>query len=444
MFAPKVARPKTKAAESSTSRLVPHRATLVGHRLGHDPVERALFLQRAIGNQATVRLLERRDSALSKEAEVSTFKSRPQVAPALRAPSPMRLQRACFCDAKAAAGGMCENCLHKQSLPPSGMVGPASVQRALAEPGESLEPRTRARMERRFGFDFGAIRIHPGEHAAPSARDVGARAYTVGRDIVFGAAEYRPGSAPISGPGPSPARCECGRSSSLTESPTRPELIDKSVAQRQPDVSDPTTAADEASLPAGAPPNIEADLDPVPDDEAAQAPQSTTNGSAQLSRSVLSSLIIQRQAAPAPAAAAASPVVAKTLSWSDFPLVPSRINGMSARTGFVLGRRGKAYNLSFNPATSWSVQADQTALLLRHEQYHLNLAALIINKANAAVGTMGTAALDAAVRTALATHTRSYDGDSDHSRNAPLQTAWEMDIDAGVPEFPITPAIPGR
>jgi hypothetical protein len=37
----------------------------VGHRLGHDPVEQALFLQRTIGNQATLRLLARRDSSLA-------------------------------------------------------------------------------------------------------------------------------------------------------------------------------------------------------------------------------------------------------------------------------------------------------------------------------------------------------------------------------------------
>jgi hypothetical protein len=60
MFAPKVARPQTKAAESPTSKLAPQRLTVGGHRLGHDPVEQALFLQRTIGNQATLRLLAQR------------------------------------------------------------------------------------------------------------------------------------------------------------------------------------------------------------------------------------------------------------------------------------------------------------------------------------------------------------------------------------------------
>ena len=60
VFAPKVAKPQIKATEGSTSRLAPHRSTLVGDRLGHDPGEQALFLQRTIGNQATLRYLTQR------------------------------------------------------------------------------------------------------------------------------------------------------------------------------------------------------------------------------------------------------------------------------------------------------------------------------------------------------------------------------------------------
>jgi hypothetical protein len=45
---------------------VPHRATLIGYRLGHDPVEQGLFLQGAIGNETTLRRLARQGSALSR------------------------------------------------------------------------------------------------------------------------------------------------------------------------------------------------------------------------------------------------------------------------------------------------------------------------------------------------------------------------------------------
>lgn len=46
-----------------------------------------------------------------------------------------------------------------------------------------------------LGFDFSRIRIHADAPAAASARAVGARAYTVGRDIVFADGQYQPTTA---------------------------------------------------------------------------------------------------------------------------------------------------------------------------------------------------------------------------------------------------------
>ena len=47
-------------------------------------------------------------------------------------------------------------------------------------------------MEHRFGYDFSSVRIHRGEAATHSARDIGARAYTMGPHIVFDSAEFAP------------------------------------------------------------------------------------------------------------------------------------------------------------------------------------------------------------------------------------------------------------
>jgi hypothetical protein len=47
-------------------------------------------------------------------------------------------------------------------------------------------------MESRYHHDFSQVRIHDDRRAAESARMLGARAYTVGSHIVFGAGEYRP------------------------------------------------------------------------------------------------------------------------------------------------------------------------------------------------------------------------------------------------------------
>jgi hypothetical protein len=50
-------------------------------------------------------------------------------------------------------------------------------------------------MEPRFGHSFANVRVHADGRAAESAAAVGAHAYAVGRDLVFGAGKYAPGSA---------------------------------------------------------------------------------------------------------------------------------------------------------------------------------------------------------------------------------------------------------
>ncbi|MGQ9677140.1 MAG: eCIS core domain-containing protein [Chloroflexota bacterium] len=61
--------------------------------------------------------------------------------------------------------------------------------------GRPLEEGVRALMESRFGHDFGDVRVHTGSKAAESAEAINARAYTAGRDIVFGAGQYAPTTA---------------------------------------------------------------------------------------------------------------------------------------------------------------------------------------------------------------------------------------------------------
>lgn len=62
----------------------------------------------------------------------------------------------------------------------------------LSGNGQSLPPSTRAFFEPRFGHDFGDVRIHADTKAAHTASALGARAFTAGRDLFFGAGEYAP------------------------------------------------------------------------------------------------------------------------------------------------------------------------------------------------------------------------------------------------------------
>src|SRR6266446_3042495 len=70
------------------------------------------------------------------------------------------------------------------------LAAPPIVHQVLRSPGRSLDSATCAAMERRFGHDFGQVRIHADERAAESARAVNAKAYAVGNDIVFNSGEY--------------------------------------------------------------------------------------------------------------------------------------------------------------------------------------------------------------------------------------------------------------
>src|SRR6185503_17456446 len=87
---------------------------------------------------------------------------------------------------EAAAG------IQRFAAPPNGsmIAAPDSVERVLGSPGGRLDAALRQDMERRFGHDFSRVRVHTDAAAEKSARDVAARAYTAGRNIVFGAGQY--------------------------------------------------------------------------------------------------------------------------------------------------------------------------------------------------------------------------------------------------------------
>ena len=58
--------------------------------------------------------------------------------------------------------------------------------------GARLPGSVRDFFEPRFGRDFSQVRVHADSDAAQSAREVEARAYTVGNDIFFGSGEFAP------------------------------------------------------------------------------------------------------------------------------------------------------------------------------------------------------------------------------------------------------------
>ena len=121
-----------------------------------------------------------------------------QVAQQVMRMSEPQLQRACDC------GGGCPNCQnekaahgHLQTKRVHGndngeIEAPSIVHEVLRSPGHPLDTSTQKFMESRFGHDFSQVRVHTDGKAAESAHALGARAYTVGSEIVFGAGEYAP------------------------------------------------------------------------------------------------------------------------------------------------------------------------------------------------------------------------------------------------------------
>ncbi|HYH79034.1 MAG TPA: DUF4157 domain-containing protein [Longimicrobium sp.] len=107
------------------------------------------------------------------------------------APAPVLRRRVCGGRTADAAEGAAKR-LRRSA---SGEAAPAIVHDVLRSPGAPLDAGTRAAMEPRFGHSFADVRVHVDGRAADSAAAVGAHAYAVGRDVVFGAGRYAPSSA---------------------------------------------------------------------------------------------------------------------------------------------------------------------------------------------------------------------------------------------------------
>ncbi len=112
------------------------------------------------------------------------------------------LQRKCACGGSPGMDGECAECRRKRlalqscsTQQPGLSTVPPVVHEVLSSPGQPLDEGTRAFMEPRFEYDFSQVRVHTDDRAAESAQAVNALAYTIGRDVVFGAGQYAPGTS---------------------------------------------------------------------------------------------------------------------------------------------------------------------------------------------------------------------------------------------------------
>ncbi len=134
-------------------------------------------VQQTMGNQAVLRMLNPPQKGMGKS----------------RTPG-LQLQRKCAC---GNSGGECAECLEKRVVAELrvGDAAPPIVEEVLRSPGQPLDVATRAFFELRFNHALDHVRVRTDTRAAEATQSVGALAFTVGRDIVFGAGQYAPDSS---------------------------------------------------------------------------------------------------------------------------------------------------------------------------------------------------------------------------------------------------------
>lgn len=178
----------------------------------NSPVDNILHLQRAIGNQAVQRLLKSRaihaklrigQPGDKYEQEANRIADKVMLMPEPGCPECKEEEKETI-QTKAVADQITplvlrqveeeEEELRAKEFPSQTSEVSSNLEariNAMRSGGQPLPASTRAFFEPRFGCDFSQVRVHMDAQAAESARSLNARAFTVGRDIVFGAGKYK-------------------------------------------------------------------------------------------------------------------------------------------------------------------------------------------------------------------------------------------------------------
>lgn len=203
MFAPKRAKPPTKALDSSGRRTVlePRRALKQSDMLGgHHSSERDWAAQPAphpSWDFSKIPVLSsERPNEPPAQATLQRAPRHAQLKPFAGERSlPLEHEADCVAEQVTREGASADVDADLRSSPATAHSGASDDSReqvaGLGE-GAPLEPSFRARMEPRFGHDFSGVRVHTGPEADRSALSLGAQAYTLGRHLVFSNGRYAP------------------------------------------------------------------------------------------------------------------------------------------------------------------------------------------------------------------------------------------------------------
>ena len=165
--------------------------------------QRLARLQSVYGNQAVLRMLARSQPAIQPKLVVNEpgdayEQEADRVAEqVMRMPAP----ELSIAAAPPQLSRKCAACEEEEAKPlqtkPAGTSeaaageAPSIVHQVLRSPGQPLDPASRSYFEPRFRHDFSRVRVHTDQRAADAARDLAARAFTMGEHIVFGGESVR-------------------------------------------------------------------------------------------------------------------------------------------------------------------------------------------------------------------------------------------------------------
>lgn len=102
-------------------------------------------------------------------------------------------ERAATSEAAAGKVSRSERIYRRAAGPGETLVDPAAaLARTEGQTGAALPATAQDRFERSLGADLSSVRVHTGPASAQAASELGARAFTTGQDIHFGAGQYQP------------------------------------------------------------------------------------------------------------------------------------------------------------------------------------------------------------------------------------------------------------
>lgn len=204
-----------KVAETSTSKENTFSVNTGTHSTQNSVVRPHFLLQQSIGNQAA-QLMQQSNKVLPKNnwvnstspgidhdsnpiAEIGSTNSRLQLKGVHNTRDDHYEREADQIAARVLAGGSKPTTAPLQVTPrvqaksncPVESI-PASVTAAVSSGGRPLPGNTRDYFETRFGHDFSAVRVHDSSTAGKAARQIHAKAFTLGQHIAFAAGAYQP------------------------------------------------------------------------------------------------------------------------------------------------------------------------------------------------------------------------------------------------------------